>query len=188
MDESACTRYNNQHSQLGTVRLTSTDGYVLNEHPIPTVVMTMQDTESLEVSITIDDEKSSSQLNELFGSSLSNHSVNVRTLDVPSVPDKRSSRGYITTKDIVMTDFTSRMIVVPANEISPSQIEPGFTVHLDFDDEIKVCKDHQLGYVCNSHYSGMESEQNVNAQNDMDHPQLSICLDESIKPEEDGRN
>ena len=178
VDESACT----QHSQLDTPCLTSTDGYILNEHLTPTAVTTMRDTESLELSITIDDEQSLSQLNDLPSSSLSDHSVNVRSLDAPSTSDKSSSRGYITTEDIDMTEFTSREIVVPASEISPSQIEPGFTVRLDFDDETKLCKDQmkdQLGYVCNSHYSGMESEQNVNAQNDMDHSQLSTCLDES---------
>ena len=45
VDESVCT----QHSQLDMPCLTSIDGYILNEHPTPTAVTTMQDTESLEL-------------------------------------------------------------------------------------------------------------------------------------------
>lgn len=156
---------------LDMPHLTNTDGYVVNEHPTSTALTTTEDSESPELSIDLDCENTFEEeetdceepSHDAYGSSVED---GVKfNLDKPCSPDKISSQGYITTEDIDMTKFTSREIVVPSNQVSPSQVEPGFTVHLDFNNGIDSChgqgKD-EVGYVCNSSYSGSGIETDRN--------------------------
>ena len=154
---------------LDMPHLTNTDGYIVNEHPTATA---SEDCETPELSIDLDCENTLEEgetdceepSHDTYGSSVEDR-VNGRSLDKPCSPDKISSQGYITTEDIDMTKFTSREIVVPSNQVSPSQIEPGFTVHLDFNNGIDSChgqEKDEVGYVCNSGCSGSEIETDRN--------------------------
>ena len=158
-----------QSFPLDMPHLTNTDGYVLNDHLNAAAAATVTlDGESQDLSITLDCESTSDEEEEKetspnhHSSSSEDGVLNRHKLDLPCSPENRSRRGYITTEDIDMTKYTSREIVVPSNQVSPTQIEPSFTVHLDFDSGIDSCQDQlgkdEAGYVCNSGHSGVETD------------------------------
>ena len=180
--QSTHVEFNCQHFQADMPHLMNTEGYILNEHPTTVALTATKDRESQEFSVALDCENlfkeepsqdQSSQLGGLPNLSLDG-GINEHNLDTPSEPDMSLNQGYINTEDIDMAKFTSRGIVVPSSQGSPSQIEPSFTVCLDFDNGIASCQDQeedQTGYVCNS---GMEFKCNLGMQL---HPQSSVCLD-----------
>ncbi len=158
-----------QSFPLDIPHLTNTDrGYVLNEHPTATALIVTEDRKSEELNIVLDCENTFEEgeleepSHDLYSSSMED-GVSGRSLDMPSSPDKTSSQGYVTTEDIDMTKFISREIVVPSNQVSSSQIEPGFTVHLDFDNGNDSCHDQEkdeVGYVRNSGCPGIKTDHN----------------------------
>lgn len=163
-----------QPSPLDMPHLTNTDGYVLNEHPTSAALTITQNSESQELSIALDCENTMEEGEKEPSHDLYSSLVDGCSLDTPCNPDKNSSQGYVTTEDIDMTEFPSREIIVRSNQVSdsPSQIEPGFTVHLDFDNCQDQGKD-EVGYICNSGYSGIKTDHN----RDMKHHSWSVvCL------------
>jgi hypothetical protein len=160
-----------QSFPLDIPHLINTDrGYVLNERPTTTALTITEDRESQELNIVLDcentfEEGEIEEPSHALYSSSAEDGISGRSLDTPSSPDKTSNQGYVTTEDIDMTKFTSREIVVPSNQVSSSQIEPGFTVHLDFDNGNDSCHDQgkdEVGYVLNSGCPGIEPDRDNN--------------------------
>ena len=160
-----------QPSPLDMPHLTNTDGYVLNEHLSAAALSTTQNSESQEISIALDCENTLEE-----GEKEPSHDLYSSSLEDGCNPDKSlNHQGYITTEDIDMTEFSSREIVVHSNH---SQTEPGFTVHLDFDNGIEFFQDQgkdEIGYLCNSGYSGIKTDHN----RDIKHHSQSVVLNTS---------
>ena len=178
-----------QKSQPNAHHPTNTDGYILNdiEHTSPVTLAIMQGSEDQKMNITLEEEEptidQSQQANDIVSFSSHSDDLNVLGLNELSDPmDKRSNRGYVTTDDVVMTDsFTSREIVVPSSRVSPSKMEPGFTVCLDFTDGRT---DHELEPQEGSPGPGIEwksSTSPVTSKHDSHHPLCLNAVNQSIK-------